>query len=166
MQTAPEPRDIEGIANWEEKLSAWMDGESTDELPDNLDTPAGRRTWDTYHLIGDVMRTPELSVEPSADFSAKLAAALADEPVIIARPRRHKLKIGLSGLAVAAAVASVVWVARPYLADPPAGEAVLAEAGTDAPVVATGLNDYLDAHRQMAGPNAVRQVSFDGEVQR
>ena len=166
MQTAPEPREIEGIADWEEKLSAWMDGELTADWPDNLETPAGRRTWDAYHLIGDVMRTPDLSVVPSADFSARLAEALAQEPAIIARPRRHFFKVGLSGLAVAAAVASVVWIARPYLMTPEGGETVLAEAATTAPVVSAGLNDYLDAHRQMAGPNAVRQVSFDGEVER
>jgi len=42
---------------------------------------------------------------------------------------------------------------------------VLADAsGTPASASAaddSGLRDYLEAHRQMAGPSAVRQVSFD-----
>ncbi|CFU42563.1 sigma-E factor negative regulatory protein [Bordetella pertussis] len=70
--------------------------------------------------------------------------------------------MGLSGLAVAAAVATVAWVAHPYLTGAPTGEtrvladATPASAGDDA-----GLRDYLEAHRQVAGPSAVRQVSFD-----
>lgn len=168
MQTALKSSSaeaIEGIAQWEETVSAWLDGESATDWPDNLDTAAGRKAWDTYHLIGDVMRTPDLSVHPTPEFSARLAEALAREPAIIARPRRHLIKVGLSGLAVAAAVASVVWVAQPYLSGPEAGGTVLAEAGASAPAPA-GLTDYLDAHRQMAGPSAVRQVSFDGGAER
>ncbi|KCV29031.1 hypothetical protein CC56_2893, partial [Bordetella pertussis H934] len=71
-------------------------------------------------------------------------------------------RLGMSGLAVAAAVATVAWVAHPYLTGAPTGEtrvladATPASAGDDA-----GLRDYLEAHRQVAGPSAVRQVSFD-----
>ncbi|MNV57756.1 hypothetical protein D3C71_1501020 [compost metagenome] len=67
---------------------------------------------------------------------------------------------------MAAAVATVAWVAQPYLTGTPATEVrVLADAsGTPTAVSAAddaGLRDYLEAHRQMAGPSAVRQVSFD-----
>ena len=53
-------------------------------------------------------------------------------------------------------------MAQPYLAggSPGTETRVLADAslsGTDT----SGLSDYLEAHRQMAGPSAVRQVSFD-----
>ncbi|KAG1180389.1 hypothetical protein G6F35_016164 [Rhizopus arrhizus] len=95
---------------------------------------------------------------------AELARALDAELPIVAAPRRRSpLRYGLSGLAVAAAVATVAWVAQPYLTGTPATEVrVLADAsGTPASADDAGLRDYLEAHRQMAGPSAVRQVSFD-----
>jgi len=101
---------------------------------------------------------------PSAAFQSRLARALDAELPIVAAPRRRSpLRYGLSGLAVAAAVATVAWVAQPYLTGTPATEVrVLADAsGTPASADDAGLRDYLEAHRQMAGPSAVRQVSFD-----
>jgi sigma-E factor negative regulatory protein RseA len=78
------------------------------------------------------------------------------------------VRVGLSGLAVAAAVATVAWVAQPYLTGEPATEVrVLADASSPAAAADdSGLRDYLEAHRQMAGPSAVRQVSFDTGVGR
>ncbi|ARP95879.1 sigma-E factor negative regulatory protein [Bordetella genomosp. 13] len=145
-------------------ISAWLDGEGGDEFPSLLASPQGRRTWDTYHLIGDALRSTELSVRPSADFHARLSRALEAELPIVAAPRRRTpLRVGLSSLAVAAAVATVAWVAQPYLGGAPApaeSSAVLADASTTN-LEEAGLRDYLEAHRQMAGPSAVRQVSFD-----
>ena len=70
--------------------------------------------------------------------------------------------MGLSGLAVAAAVATVAWVAQPYLSGgSPGGDRVLADASAGVGTEDASLRDYLEAHRQMAGPSAVRQVSFD-----
>lgn len=155
-------------ASWEYSVSAWMDGEGSEEWLDGLEVAEGKETWDTYHLIGDVLRNPELSITPSAAFHARLSAALANELPIVAPRRRRVLRpawrFGLSGFAVAAAVASVAWVAQPYLSgdvDAPTAETrVLADASTvsaDDP----SLSDYLEAHRQLAGPTAIRQVSFD-----
>lgn len=98
-------------------------------------------------------------INPSKDFQARLSRALDAELPIVAAPRRRShLRLGLSGLAVAAAVATVVWVAQPYVSSGPSPSApVLADASRDDP----GLRDYLEAHRQMAGPSAVRQVSFE-----
>lgn len=64
---------------------------------------------------------------------------------------------------MAAAVATVAWVAQPYLAggNPGAETRVLADASLGSSTDTSGLSDYLEAHRQMAGPSAVRQVSFD-----
>ncbi|SAI73604.1 sigma-E factor negative regulatory protein [Bordetella ansorpii] len=149
----------------EAAISAWLDGEGSDDFPSHLATPQGRRTWDTYHLIGDALRSTELSAQPSADFHARLSRALEAEMPIVAAPRRRTpIRLGLSGLAVAAAVATVAWVSQPYLGgvSKPADSAVLADAGTSgANIEDAGLRDYLEAHRQMAGPSAVRQVSFD-----
>ncbi|ANN66225.1 sigma-E factor negative regulatory protein [Bordetella bronchialis] len=154
--------------SWENSVSAWMDGEGTEEWLDGLEVAEGKETWDTYHLIGDVLRNPELSITPSPAFQARLSAALANELPIVAPRRRRALRpswrFGLSGFAVAAAVASVAWVAQPYLAgtsDAPTAETrVLADASTTA-VDDPSLSDYLEAHRQLAGPTAIRQVSFD-----
>jgi sigma-E factor negative regulatory protein RseA len=155
--------------SWENSVSAWMDGEGTEEWLDGLEVAEGRETWDTYHLIGDVLRNPELSINPTPAFQARLAAALANELPIVA-PRRRRLvlrpawRFGLSGFAVAAAVASVAWVAQPYLSgssDAPTAETrVLADASSVS-VDDPSLSDYLEAHRQLAGPTAIRQVSFD-----
>jgi sigma-E factor negative regulatory protein RseA len=154
--------------SWEESVSAWMDGEGTEEWLDGLDVAEGKETWDTYHLIGDVLRNPGLSIDPSPAFRARLSAALANELPIVAPRRRSALRpvwrFGLSGFAAAAAVASVAWVAQPYMAgtaDAPTAETrVLADAST-ATADDSNLSDYLEAHRQLAGPTAIRQVSFD-----
>lgn len=164
MQTQTAPTSLDSLSesdsHWGETLSAYMDGESPDAWPVDLDTANGRQTWDTYHLIGDVLRNPELAATPSAAFRARISRAIEDELPIVAAPRRMKpMRLGLSGLAVAAAVASVVWVAQPYFGqgDAPVAVQTLAEANADTP----GLGDYLEAHRQVAGPNSVRQVSFE-----
>jgi sigma-E factor negative regulatory protein RseA len=154
--------------SWEESVSAWMDGEGTEEWLDGLDVAEGKETWDTYHLIGDVLRNPELSIDPSPAFRTRLSVALANELPIVAPRRRSPLRpvwrFGLSGFAAAAAVASVAWVAQPYMsgnADAPTAETrVLADAST-ATTDDSSLSDYLEAHRQLAGPTAIRQVSFD-----
>lgn len=146
---------------WEATVSLWMDGEGEIRAED-LDTPYGRQVWDTYHLIGDVMRSPDLAVQPSPFFYARLSRAIDEEPAIVAPNAmrwRLPLKAGLSGLAVAAAVVAVAWIAMPYFLAPMApGEA-------DTPVMASiadegGWRDYVDAHRDVAGFNALRQASF------
>lgn len=149
-------------ASWESSVSTWIDGEG-EIRPEELDTPYGRQVWDTYHLIGDVLRNQDLAIKPSDFFYARVSKAIDAEPHIVAprMMRRHgSVRVGLSGLAVAAAVASVVWVALPYISGPgstePAATQVVASAGDEA-----GLRDYLDAHREIAGVNPVRQVSFE-----
>jgi sigma-E factor negative regulatory protein RseA len=164
MNVKPESAPSERA--WEASVSAWVDGES-DIRAEELDTPYGRQIWDTYHLIGDVMRSPDLAIRPSDRFYARVSAAIDAEPAIVAPSplvRRHLVRNGLSGLAVAAAVASVVWMARPIFSGAdvaPATTPVVAQA--DEPDAADpGLADYMAAHQSMAGAGAVRQASFDG----
>ncbi len=149
--------------SWEAAVSAWVDGEA-DIRAEELDTPYGRQVWDAYHLIGDVMRSTDLAIQPSDRFYARVSAALDAEPAIVAPlplARRQLLRVGLSGIAVAAALASVVWMARPFLfgTDAPASAPVVAQA--DEPdAVDPGLADYMAAHQAMAGVGPVRQVSY------
>jgi len=151
-------------------LSAFIDGEAGDEdYTDALAHADARADWDVYHLIGDVMRSPALAQPLNAGFSAKVAAAIAAEPAIVAAPRRNTTvrrkfvtRYGLPGLAAAAAVASVTWMAQPYFL--PGGT------GRNSPAIASSVDagrlpagvqlaDYLDAHRQYSGLSSVRQVS-------
>lgn len=147
-------------ASLEASISAWIDAEA-DIRPEDLDTPYGRRVWDTYHLIGDVIRSEELAIKPSDFLYARISRAIDEEPPIVApqvQPVRRYARASLSGVAVAAAVAAVAWVVYPYFASTETPV-------TQAPVLATseaeGLYDYVAAHRDITGVGPVRQVSFE-----
>src|SRR5690606_37634140 len=106
------------------------------------------------------LRSDELAIRPSDLFYARVSKAIDAEPAIVAPQRRvfSATRLGLSGVAVAAAVASVIWVALPYFSDQASGGAqtqVLAAADEGQ------VDDYIEAHRQFAGANPIRQVSFD-----
>ncbi|RTZ42499.1 hypothetical protein EKL30_12410 [Candidimonas sp. SYP-B2681] len=167
MQAANQARHAHEEASWEASVSTWIDGEG-EIRPEDLDNPYGRQVWDSYHLIGDVLRNPELAIKPSDFFYARISKAIDAEPSIVAPRNLHNhsaMRVGLSGLVIAAAVVTVVWIALPYFAGQDAtGRAsvqVLATANDD-----PALRDYLDAHREISGSSAVRQVSFDSGVSR
>lgn len=181
--------ELDGLhrARVEEWLSAYMD----DELADGADeaeaavfaylaTGTGRADWDLYHLVGDVVRTPELALPVSSGFHQRFLEALEHETPIVAAPRRtisrrFMTRYGFPGLAAAAAVASVTWIAQPYFggqgapvefsasAQPAAAPAIVQVAAPSArraePSVDVSLGEYLEAHRQIAGRSAIRQVS-------
>lgn len=165
MQTANNPIQSTETSP-REQLSAWLDGEQPLSEAFSLGQ-VNRDTWDVYHLIGDVMRSADLATQPSQAFQSRLSRALEAELPIVAAPRRsvsHPWRLGLSGAAMAAAVATVVWVAQPYFgtSSPMSrGTQVLADASLQAGSDDANLSAYLEAHRQMAGPSAVRQVSFE-----
>src|SRR5690625_842402 len=98
-------------AQWEAAVSAWVDGEETVRA-EELDSPYGRQLWDTYHLIGDVLRSEDLAVQPSDLFYARVSRAIDAEPSLVAprKPRWQRFRRSLSGVAVAAVAASVAWV--------------------------------------------------------
>lgn len=74
--------------NQRESISAMADGELSDAQLDSLlaslDDASGKDTWEIYHQIGDVLRSEELAVTFSADFSQKFSARLENEPLILA----------------------------------------------------------------------------------
>ncbi|MFM7010823.1 MAG: sigma-E factor negative regulatory protein [Betaproteobacteria bacterium] len=159
-------------------ISAWMDGDDVASMPEAVLSEQGRQTWQVYHLIGDTLRTPELAIPPTSDLRARIAQALVTEPAIIAAPRPPQVDskqkrtgniwrtIVWPRVAMAAAVASVVWVARPFLL-PDSGVSGAQMAGAVAPksavasnVDAPAVRDYVSAHRQLSGPANVRQASF------
>jgi sigma-E factor negative regulatory protein RseA len=94
-------------------LSAWIDGEGETHglvWPDRLEKNAlDQERWETWHLIGDVMR----GVTPlSDDFNTRFAQRLAAEPTVLA-PRVHRLN-GRTIASIAAGVfvavgALIIW---------------------------------------------------------
>ncbi|SFB82060.1 sigma-E factor negative regulatory protein [Collimonas sp. OK412] len=74
----------------QEQISALADGELSDAYVDMalaaLRQADGRDAWDVYHQIGDIMRSDDMALTMSADFSARMAARLDAEPAIIAAP--------------------------------------------------------------------------------
>jgi len=174
------PQSVEPHSDSQERadtISAWMDGDATTPMPEAVLTQRGQQTWQMYHLIGDTLRTPELAIASASDLRARVAQALVTEPAIIAAPRpahaeptqKRTGKLWRSvvwpSVAMAAAVASVVWIARPFLV-PDAGVSSAQIASSSAPqtvasnVDAPAVQDYVSAHRQLSGPANVRQVSF------
>ncbi|HZH55660.1 RseA family anti-sigma factor [Yanghanlia caeni] len=146
-------------ASLEASISAWIDAEA-DIRPEDLDSPYGRQVWDTYHLIGDVLRSEELAIRPSDFLYARISRAIDEEPPIVAPhalSSRRYVRAGLSGLAIAAAVAAVAWVALPQIlaVDEPAAEAPVLAAGEP-----EGMHDYVAAHRDITGVGPVRLASF------
>src|SRR5690606_4492404 len=130
-----------------------------------------RRDWDTYHLIGDVLRSEALARPVSARFSQQLRQALEAEPPIVA-PRRRPLqrfvgRYAAPGAALAIVVVAATWVAQPYIS--PTSSSLQAStpsspsntlASASLPVDA-GLAEYVDAHRHMIGMGAVSQAGLD-----
>ncbi len=156
-------------------ISAWMDGDEQASMPDVLKTEQGKETWQLYHLIGDALRTPELALPPAVEFSSRVAQAIAAEPTILApgalateQTTSWMRRYGWPSFAMAAAVASVVWVARPFLVPEMTDTAPQVAMSAPASIVASSLDpssvqSYVSAHRQVSGPAAVRQVSFGAD---
>lgn len=120
----------------QEQISAFTDGELPDAQFDialaALREPDNYAKWNVYHQIGDVLRSDDMAVEMSPDFMARLSKRLDDEPTIIApvtQPQTGQQKSPgiafvaahparpflLRGMAAAAAVAAIAFIATPQL---------------------------------------------------
>jgi sigma-E factor negative regulatory protein RseA len=167
------------------EISAWMDGDRDADMPEHVLSAQGKSTWELYHLIGDTLRTPALALPAKHSLQQRVAQAIAQEPAIVAAPKPTASPVSASaakvagggrfwgrtmwpGFAMAAAVASVIWVAKPFLL-PELSSPVeqVAEVTTVQPVRpievafnAPVVRDYVNTHREMSGPANVRQVSF------
>ncbi len=144
---------------------------------------AALETWQTYHLIGDALRSGDhaIGTVPAA-FLSRLQVRLqaeqkfvapAGQSIIAAPPRlamqpaandgsfRWKL---VAGFASVAAVAAIGWtvvgglVAKPeqaQLAVAPAG-AVLAQSDRGVMIRDARLDEFMAAHRQLGGASALQ----------
>jgi sigma-E factor negative regulatory protein RseA len=157
-----------------QEISSLMDGEL--EAPDAeraigsccKDSEAAQ-LWRQYHLIGEVMRGD--AIHPTGT-ARRVFAQLAQEPAIIARPRRMiETTFGRIALAAAASVATigvVGWIGTqggqapgsPVVARSPAAATLQPAANTAAPasMPVADVQDYLAAHRQIPSAELYRPV--------
>lgn len=174
-----------------ERLSALADGElDHGELPLLLEAcqtdDVAMRTWGTYHLIGDVLRSPALAGgKTSTDFVQRLNQRILKEqaaPVftpIPAGPEAARMDAAandsifrwklVAGFASLTAVAAIAWssfglVSSPFGAQlvqaPAATQPVLVVASPQGPVVRDArLEEMLAAHRQLGGASALQAPS-------
>lgn len=146
----------------DEDLSAWVDDEldaaRSDRLYARLDgDDALRERWDTYHLIGDVLRGSSAAGLARAAFAAKLAS----EPTVVAPVVRPPVAAPARGRAVSrvasvaagvAAIGFVGWAAWPTLFGPAVEPNRLVQIPAAPQVVATPVT--ASTATQMAAPAA------------
>lgn len=160
------------------RLSSLMDGELDSAaahqlLADLARDPACQADWALWHVAGDALRASEVAAFHSASFYVRMSAALANEPTIVAprfatpNPHRTVRRIVLPGVAAAAAVAALGWLAIPMTldGDEPSQQASVASATQVAagnPLTAVPQPQALAAAG--GGPlsaEAVQAVRFD-----
>ena len=160
-----------------ELISALIDGELDAATAHALlgrtcREPALRAHWSRYHLVQDALHSHEVTALASLSCLEKVERALRDEPALAAPrrlalvPRTGPLRWALPGLGIAAAAAVVALVGVPQLrapandygvqaaaprAVPPAPLAGSPPVAVQSRVQPDGLNEYLEAHRDLAG---------------
>lgn len=181
MKKAPVP----GTENSEcERLSCLMDGELTPEeagrLLQSLCSDGELRSrWTAFHVVGDALHSNEVGAAHSTAFCARVSAAIAREPTVLA-PRaaagRALLRRYLApSLAVAASVAVIGFVAVPLMRSPaPAPALQQAAVQPVSPVAqpdegtrraaatvanARAMQAYLAAHRELASGVALPRAT-------
>ena len=176
-----------------ESMSALADGELRgDAFAQTMaaceQDPALLTSWHDYHLIGDVLRSPDLRVTSTASpFLTRLQSRLAQEAVQPAAPTYASLPTPaslpaptqaaandpvfqwkmLAGMASMAAVAMMVWTlavptssTSPQLAQSPAStDSVLVASPQGTIVRDARLEELLAAHKQVGGNSALQMPS-------
>lgn len=160
---------------WRESISSLIDGELSAEearrLTDALCADRELRSeWVSFHVVGDALRSSEVGAAHSATFCARVTAALASEPTVLA-PRslgalRNVRRFAMPAFAIAASVAVIGYVAVPLLQQttaPPVQQAAVRDLPATAPAAAElssrraaatmanvrALDAYLVAHREL-----------------
>lgn len=121
----------------EQTLSSVMDGEDTTgkALAGVATNTPSRAAWARYHLIGDVLRDNSSAIAP-AEFSASIAARIADEPTVLApRERTRNTMRPVAGFAIAASVATLAVI----------GIGRMEPAGMSEPAAAIAVAPSVDA---------------------
>ena len=147
-----------------EDISRLMDDDGDDATLERVCRGAGApeplATWNCYHVIGDALRG---SPPRAPGFSARFAARLANEPTVLAPPRRvtHPASWAWAAAATVAAV-GVVGMTTLSLTESPA--TAIAKAREAATVRASQLRpqalpaDFLLAHQEYSPATAMQGV--------
>ncbi|TDK68401.1 sigma-E factor negative regulatory protein [Sapientia aquatica] len=81
----------------QEKISALVDGQYLDQELDSLlgelRLAENKSQWEIYHQIGDILSSDDLSIEMSADFSARLQARLDEGPIHLLPKRKPSFAV-------------------------------------------------------------------------
>lgn len=163
-----------------EHLSSLIDGElDPHEAAAVLDALCRdaelQRRWSDLQLVGDALRSTEVAACHVDGFCDRVRKSLADEPTVLA-PRQLARpawrRYSWPGLAVAASVAAIAFVAVPLMRSPApdvmaqkqipaaapvvASTAVLASSQAEAKAAAAianarALDPYFAAHRELTG---------------
>ena len=160
-----------------EQLSSLVDGELDREraaaLIDALcrDTDLQRR-WAELQLVGDALRSSEVAACHVEGFCVRVNSALAAEPTILAplATRTALRRFVMPGMAIAASVAALAFIAVPLLRNPAPTVTAQRPDAAPAPVVAQNeapasvdakvpaaianaraLEPYFAAHRELTG---------------
>jgi sigma-E factor negative regulatory protein RseA len=162
-----------------DKISAFMDGESapveTQQAIKRLhDDDECRKRWDSFHLVGDVMRGDPVLRD---DFVERLRLRMAEEPTVLA-PRARWRATTRFAYSAAAALAGVAVVLTLVLTDNPlrpAGDIASAGKRNETVQVARSaesgpriqppsapnsaqVNEYLMAHQEFSPRTALQGV--------
>lgn len=140
-----------------QEMSALMDGELFDDEADAFLDRIRRHSqiqhdWDTYHLIGDVLRQPNHLCEGvSASFHERMQA----EPTIFAPQRRNSQRVrnyALSAAASVMALALVAWLSLQVGTEPAPqfASAPVMQSGNAIKPASAQVEDYLMAHREFS----------------
>ena len=157
-----------------EHISALMDGEVEEsQLKQHLarlkEDAELRESWDTFHIIGDVLRGERVL---SAAFGRSIVGKLASEPTVLA-PRRSTAKkmltYALSAAASLSAAAVVGWLVffnNPLAPPPEVAKAPQSIPSPAAPppqlanVPSDGtMNEYLMAHQEYSPSTAIQGLA-------
>jgi sigma-E factor negative regulatory protein RseA len=159
-----------------ERMSAFVDGESLDEIGDLGSFIAGmsnpdRAAWSDYHLIGDALRSDDLAESPArssafmASFSARFEAeAHVLAPAAVQKPRSGLLRRRVvPAFAVAAAAATLTWIVVPQLqgVDSRSGAQVASVSGDNVQRVAMAPVPVANTRSPVTEANIIRDADLD-----
>jgi sigma-E factor negative regulatory protein RseA len=164
-----------------ERISELLDGELPPAEAEALvsalcSDPELRRHWQEMHRAGDALRSTEVVVFDDAGFSARVSSRIAGEPTVLA-PRRSSearslRRFWVPGIAVAASVAAIGFIAVPLLrspepvplakqAMPSKVETAAAEVRRPAAIANTrALDAYFSAHRELTASALPRAAAY------
>ena len=161
-----------------ERISVLLDGEldpaqAEATIAAVCGDPSLRQAWHELHLAGDALRSHEVAAYDAEGFCARVAAAIASEPTVLAprSMRRSSRRYWMPAVAVAASVAVIGFGAVPLLRTPETATTakgmqpveVAAEAAPQKalPTIANArelnppISPYLAAHRELTGGTVV-----------